>query len=552
MYFGELPVAEAEGAILAHSRRLEGRALKKGHVLDADDLAALKAAGIERIVCARLEENDIPEDKAAALLAGACRGAQVRVGPAFTGRANLFAEADGIVLYDPDRLDGFNLVDETITLGLAQPYQAVTQGQMIGTLKIIPFAVPESPVQIAEALASQGTPLLRVAPFQPRDTIMIQSRLPGTKESVLDSTLRVTTDRLDALGSTLTSEARCNHDHASLTDALRRAVAADPKLILVSGASAVVDRRDVIPSAIESIGGTILHFGMPVDPGNLMLIGRIGKIPVIGMPGCARSPKLNGFDWALQRLCAGLDIEPRDIMRMGAGGLLKDVPHRPLPRASAKRTDKAPASRKSAESRPEIAAILLAAGQSSRMGATNKLLSTLDGKPLVRWVAEAILASTVGRLIVVTGHEADKVSAALSDLDAEFVHNPQYALGMSTSVRAGFAALPEGTDAALVCLGDMPTITAQMLDALIAAYDPTEGRAIVVPVHGGKRGNPILWDHRFFEEMQELEGDKGARGLLAEFAHLVAEVDAPDNTIHLDIDTPEMLADAGGTLEKAE
>ncbi|MEP2186050.1 molybdopterin-binding protein, partial [Roseibium sp.] len=290
MYFGEQPVAEAEGSILAHSRRLDGRVLKKGRVLNNEDLTALKAAGIERIVCARLEENDIPEDKAADLLAGACCGPQVRVGPAFTGRANLFAEADGIVLYDPERLDGFNLVDETITLGLVSPYQAVTRGQMIGTLKIIPFAVPESPVRIAEALANQDTPLLRVAPFQPRNTIMIQSRLPGTKESVLDSTLRVTSDRLDTLGSALVSEARCEHNHDSLMNALRRAVAADPKLILVSGASAVVDRRDVIPSAIESVGGEILHFGMPVDPGNLMLIGSIGNIPVIGMPGCARSP----------------------------------------------------------------------------------------------------------------------------------------------------------------------------------------------------------------------------------------------------------------------
>ena len=553
MYFGELPVAEAEGAILAHSRRVKDRALKKGHILDAADIAALKAAGVERIVCARPDPNDIPEDLAADILAGACCGPRVRVGPAFTGRANLFADADGIVLYDPKRLNGFNLVDETITLGLMPPYQTVKQGQMIGTLKVIPFAIPEIHMRIAEAIAGQETPLLRVAPFQPRKTIMIQSRLPGIKESVLDSTLRVTTDRLNALGSTLISDARCDHDHRSLTDALRHAVADAPELILVSGASAVVDRRDVIPSAIETIGGEILHFGMPVDPGNLMLIGKIGQIPVIGMPGCARSPKLNGFDWVLERLCAGLDIHPRDIMSMGAGGLLKDVPHRPLPRASAKRAD-APAATSipAGHKRSEIVAILLAAGQSSRMGTSNKLLSTLEGKPLVRHAAEAALASSAGRLIVVTGHEAGKVTAALSGLDATFVHNPHYATGMSTSVRAGFSALPRKTDAALVCLGDMPTITAQMLDTLIAAYAPVEGRAIVVPVHGGKRGNPIIWDHRFFEEMQELEGDKGARGLLTEFANLVVEVDMPDDAIHLDIDTPEMLEDAGGTLQQAK
>lgn len=553
MYFGELPVAEAEGAILAHSRRLEERALKKGRILDAADIAALKAAGVERIVCARPDATDIPEDRAANILAAACCGPRIRVGPAVTGRANLFADADGIVLYDPKRLNGFNMVDETITLGLVSPYQAVKQGQMIGTLKIIPFAVPENLMRIAEAIAGQETPLLRVAPFLPRRTSMIQSRLPGIKESVLDSTLRVTKDRLNALGSTLISDTRCDHDNRSLSDALRRAVADAPELILVSGASAVVDRRDVIPSAIETIGGEILHFGMPVDPGNLMLIGKIGKIPVIGMPGCARSPKLNGFDWVLERLCANLDINPHEIMSMGTGGLLKDVPHRPLPRASAKRTDPAAAtSAPSSHKRSEIAAILLAAGQSSRMGASNKLLSTLEGKPLVRRAAEAALASSAGQLIVVTGHEAEQVTAALSGLDATFVHNPHYANGISTSVRAGFSTLPRNTDAALVCLGDMPKLTTRMLDTLIAAYAPVEGRAIVVPVHGGRRGNPIIWDHRFFEEMQELEGDEGARGLLAEFANLVIEVEMPDDAIHLDIDTPEMLEDAGGTLQQAD
>ncbi|WP_420404856.1 NTP transferase domain-containing protein [Nisaea sp.] len=542
MYFGELPVAEAEGAILAHSRRLDGRSLKKGRVLDREDLEALKAAGIERVVCARLDDGDISEDRAADRLAEACRGIDVRAGTAFTGRSNLFAERAGVVLYDQARLDELNLVDESITLGLVPPFQAVSAGQMIGTLKIIPFAVPEGLVRIAEALAGQDGPLLRVKSFASLDVILIQSKLPGTKESVLDSTMRVTSDRLAALGSKLISEARCDHNQTALAGAIRRAIAAKPGLILISGASAVVDRRDVIPAAVEQTGGEIQHFGMPVDPGNLMLIGRTGSVPVIGMPGCARSPKLNGFDWVLQRICAGLEIRPQDIMRMGAGGLLKDVAHRPLPRASARKTEEAGKE----TSRTGIAAVVLAAGQSTRMGDANKLLSTLDGKAMIRRVVETALASSAGRVLVVTGHQPDRIRAALAGLDVAYVHNPNFAGGLSTSVRSGISALPEDTEAALVCLGDMPHVSAEVLNRLIAAYNPVEGRAVVVPVHAGRPGNPVLWDSRFFGEMQELEGDRGARSLLTEFADLVCEVEITEAGVHLDIDTPEMLKEAGG------
>ena len=360
--------------------------------------------------------------------------------------------------------------------------------------------------------------------------------------------MRVTADRLEALGSSLISETRCEHALGALSSAIQQAVAAKPDLILISGASAVVDRRDVIPSSIEQVGGEILHFGIPVDPGNLMLIGRIGAIPVMGMPGCARSPKLNGFDWALQRICAGLDIRPQDIMRMGAGGLLKDVAHRPLPRASAKRAKKAVEQRE----RPEIAAIVLAAGRSTRMGTANKLLSTIDGTALVRRVTEAALASSAGKILVVTGHEPDKIRTALAGLDVGFIHNPDFAAGLSTSVRAGISALPEGTEAAVVCLGDMPRVGTDVLDKLISAYDPAEGRAIIVPKQDGKRGNPILWDSRFFAEMQEISGDRGAKGLLAEFADLVHEVETSDGGVHLDIDTPDMLREAGGQPEKRD
>ena len=186
------------------------------------------------------------------------------------------------------------------------------------------------------------------------------------------------------------------HEQASLARAIDEVLKAGAELVIVFGASAIADRRDVIPAAIEAVGGEIEHFGMPVDPGNLMLIGRLARAAVLGAPGCARSPKENGFDWVLMRLLAGLPVARDDITGMGVGGLLMEIVTRPQPRAE-------PAPRKAGK---HVAAVVLAAGRSTRMGAINKMLAEIGGKPLVRIAAEQALASRAKPVIVVTGHRA--------------------------------------------------------------------------------------------------------------------------------------------------
>ena len=221
-------------------------------------------------------------------------------------------------------------------------------------------------------------------------------------------------------------------------------------------------------------------------------------------------------------------------MRMGAGGLLAEIETRPQPR-EASGAARAPHA-------PNVAALVLAAGRSSRMGARNKLLEPIDGVPMVRRVVEAIRTSDVVKLIVVTGHQAQEVRAALSGLDVAFFHNPDYAEGLSTSLRAGARALPGDVDAMLVCLGDMPDTRKADIDRLIAAFNPLEGRAICVPTHDGKRGNPVLWAARFIPEMAELKGDVGARHLIGAHADEVCEVAVDQPGVLIDLDTPEALA----------
>ncbi|RKQ73078.1 NTP transferase domain-containing protein [Oceanibaculum indicum] len=530
MIFGDTPLDEAEGAILAHSHRLPGKALKKGRVLTAEDIAALRAAGVSQVVAARLEPGDVPEDKAAARLAAVMAGNGTETTAPFTGRCNLIATADGLLTYDPATLDAVNLIDEALTVALLPPYEVVEKGQMIGTVKIIPFAAPEAALEQCESLAGK----VSVAAFRPVRAGLVQTALPATKPSVLDNTARITAARLERMGAGLGEELRCAHDTAATAAAIRQQIDAGYDLVLLFGASAVVDRRDVLPAAIVEAGGTVDHFGMPVDPGNLLLLGHIGDTPVIGMPGCARSPKLNGFDWVLQRLVAGLPVTRADIMRMGVGGLLKEIASRPLPREDGHKMNTAP--RKA----PRIAVLILAAGQSRRMGAQNKLLAQIDGKPMVARVVEIVRASKTGPITIVTGHEADRVKAALPG-DIAFVHNPDYAAGLSTSLKAGISALPADIDGVLVCLGDMPRISPAMIDRLIAAFDPVEGREICVPTHKGKRGNPVLWGKRFLPEMAALAGDVGAKHLIGAHADLVVEVEMEEDGVLIDIDTPDAL-----------
>jgi molybdenum cofactor cytidylyltransferase len=540
MKFGEVPVAEAEGAILAHSLKLGATALKKGRVLARADLDAIAAAGLQYIVAARLEPGDLREDEAAARIAAAAAGPNITVANAFTGRANLFAEARGLLVFDRDRLDRLNLVDEAVTLGTLPPFAVVEPRQMVATVKIIPFAVPEAAVASAAAFAASGEPLLRVAAFVPRDVALIQTRLPGFKESILDKTRQVTEQRLAALGCRIVAEERCAHTVAELVPRIAAAVAQGADLVFVHGASVIVDRRDVIPEAVVAAGGRVDHFGMPVDPGNMLLLCHVGETPVLGLPGCARSPKVNGFDWVLERLVAGVPVGPQDIMRMGAGGLLAEIPSRPLPRAEA---SPAPAAKPAAKvpPGPRIAALLLAAGQSSRMG-SNKLLAEVDGRPMVARVAQRLLSSHARPIVAVLGNEAARVDAALGKLPVERVRNPAFAEGLSTSLKAGLAALPEDIDGVLICLGDMPLVAGRDLDRLIAAFNPLEGRAIVVPMRRGKRGNPVLWAKRFIPEMAELAGDVGAKHLIGEHTELVCEVEMDSDGVLVDIDTPDALA----------
>lgn len=534
MIFGNMLATEAEGAILAHSIHVGEVHFRKGRVLSAADINTLTQADILKIVGARLEADDVPEDEAAATLAQALAGSGLTRAEAFTGRANLYAEVAGLVTLDAARVTRINQLGEAITIATLMPFERVDARQMLATVKIIPYAVKQAHLDRAIEIAREAGPLISARPFTPHKVGLIATTLPGMKATIHDKSRKILDARLETMGSLIAREIRCHHDEAEVTTALRALLDEGCSPVLIFGASATSDRKDVVPAGIARAGGALLHLGMPVDPGNLILLARHGDVPVIGLPGCARSPALNGFDFVLARLLADLPVTAGDIMHMGVGGLLKEIRTRPQPR-DGKTSDTTKS--------PRIAALILAGGRSSRMQGPNKLLAEIDGRPMVTHMVSAALASLASSVIVVSGHQAEEMSEALKGLDVTLTHNPDYTEGLSTSLKTGIAALPDDLDGVIIGLADMPSITPEHLNRLIATFDPEEGRSICVPTFEGKRGNPVLWSTSFLDEMRDLKGDVGAKHLIGQHEEEVVDVPMPDDAPLRDIDTAEALAD---------
>lgn len=535
MKFGPVPVAEAAGAILAHSVAAGAVRLRKGRLLSVEDVEALTAAGLTEIIAAVPAAGDLLEDRAASAIAEALIHAGIDAKPPSTGRVNLHARAAGVFTVDRALVDAVNAVDPSITLATLPEHAPVTAGQMVATVKIIPFAVSSRAVDKVTGIAAGGS-AFSVHPYRAAKIGLIQTELPSVKPSVLDKTAQITGTRLARSGSSVSREIRTPHRAGEVAKAIR-ALLPGNDMVIAFGASAMSDAGDVLPAAIVEAGGEVLRVGMPVDPGNLLVIGRVDGKPVLGAPGCARSPKENGFDWVLDRLAAGLDVASTDVARMGVGGLLMEIPTRPQPREA-----------QGAAKSGRVAAVVLAAGRSTRMGGPNKLLARFGTQPLVRRTVERALASRASRVVVVTGHQADRVRSALAGLDVIIVHNPDFASGLSSSLKAGVAAVPGNADGVLVMLGDMPELTSADLDRLIAAFAASGGQAVARATHGGKRGNPVILPRALFASVLTLEGDTGARHLVEADGQAVVDVEIGAGA-EVDVDTPDAMARAGGVLQ---
>ncbi len=326
MKFGPVPVVGAEGGILAHSLQTGNLRLKKGRVLSGDDIAQLLRAGVTDVTVAMLAADDVEENEAAFRVAKAlaCDGDPlIDLTDAFTGRVNVVARGPGIARIDTGAIHALNRCDPMITCATVAPFTRLDKGSLIATIKIISYAVCatslEQAAQISNAIGLTP-PALKNA------CLIVTKTSASTKSDKGEAAIR---GRLDRLNVELSEVVTVPHNSEAIGTAIADAA---QDLVLILTASATSDLHDVAPSAVRIAGGTVARFGMPVDPGNLLFLGRIAGKPVIGLPGCARSPALNGADWVLEREVCGVEVTSADIAAMGVGGLLKEIPQRPQPR----------------------------------------------------------------------------------------------------------------------------------------------------------------------------------------------------------------------------
>ncbi|QFT92747.1 hypothetical protein FIU86_07820 [Roseovarius sp. THAF9] len=325
MKFGPVALAEAAGAILAHSEHLPDGRLRKGQVLTEADVARLCAAGFTEVIVAVLEPGDLHEDDAAARLAAAVHDGAPGLSPsrAFTGRVNLVADGPGVVEVDAAKVAAANMVDPMVTLATVAPWFQAHPGGMVATVKIISYGVAAEALDRA-AEAGRGAIALHRPKYATASLIVSDTPDgPGLRGAEAIRT------RLASLGMRLSQTLSCPHEVPALARAI---AAAHGDVVLILTASATSDMRDTGPEALRRAGGEVERFGIPVDPGNLLFVGRLKERPVIGLPNSARSPVLHGADWVMSRVACGVPVGPEEFAAMGVGGLLKEIPTRPQPR----------------------------------------------------------------------------------------------------------------------------------------------------------------------------------------------------------------------------
>ena len=517
MYFGEILIEKSIGNILGHTLNLDGKKLSKGKKITSQDVKALKANGYKSIICAKSNINDIHEDKIAKNIGKLFINNTVISEDPYTGRVNLLASKSGLLNIDEKLIEKFNSTSEDVTIATLKNYSKVNKGDMIATIKIIPFYVSSKVLNKIKKLLLKKSLLIHT--FLRKKVGLILTHSKNENNKLNNISIKRISERLTKLNSSLTKVITCKHESNIIAENIKIFKNQKINLVLILGASAIVDIRDKIPKAILLSHGKIIRFGMPVDPGNLLLIGKIKNIPIIGLPGCARSPSLNGFDWVLERIIADINLSNKDIYQMGVGGLLKTIKNNKLNNKVYK-----------------VANIILAAGQSKRMKEINKLLININNKIMIKNIIDNAIKSNATDNIIVLGHENEKVEKIIGNNIIVSI-NPNYKKGLSTSLKNGISALPEDCDAAIIILGDMPKISFNLINSLIKKFDPENNINIVTPSYQGKRGNPILIGRKFFPDILNLKGDVGAKSIISNHENELFDIPQKDSSALIDIDT---------------
>ena len=330
MFFGKVKTELSLGGILSSSIEIykdkNKIKISKGTIINKNLLDLLLLNNVEHIKCAKLDDDEIDENLSVHEISKkiiASKKSNIIIQDPKNGRCNLVSSVDGVIVFQPNQLFSINSVTNDIGIASLKAFSKVKKNQIVASIKAIPFGIKKNNLQNIINVCQE---CFKILPFQKKNIHLIQTTNQNTRAKVLEKTLEVTKDRLSSCGNKKIVEKKCSHEIKSICEQLKKSVNEDADIILIFGTSAISDINDTIPQSIIEINGTILRLGMPVEPGNLILLAEIEiskkHISIIGMPGCARSKKENGVDWILWRKLCDLKISSDDINHMGNGGLL--------------------------------------------------------------------------------------------------------------------------------------------------------------------------------------------------------------------------------------
>jgi len=320
--FGPVPLHQAEGRVLAHNVMAPDgrRLLRKGRRLDEDALATIRTTGMSEVWVAQLEAGDVHEDEAAAAIAGLLGGPGLDVSPPHQARVNLTAAQSGVVRVRIEALLALNRI-AGVTVATPPPDRWVEKGARAATVKILPYALPAAAMEAAVA-AARGGAVVRVDPLLREEVALILVGAPIAESPRLQSMLEAIRQRVARYEASVRWVDRVPPRPRGIGQVLTARLAEGAKVVVVAGETAIMDPDDIIPRGLREGGVQVERYGVPVDPGHLLLLGYGGEVPILGAPGCIQGSLPDAVDLLLPRLLVGERLTSSDLVALGAGGLL--------------------------------------------------------------------------------------------------------------------------------------------------------------------------------------------------------------------------------------
>lgn len=537
MQFAEFPVYDAEGAELSVPVRTKDKTFEKGHVLTSSDIGILRYAGVKSIIGVKYAPVDIHPETASEILLKSLLGDHMRCTlPDKSGYSDIFADADGTLMYEPERLLRFNSHSENISLMMMSPYLPVFKGQLIGNLRIFGPALNATELNEAVAKVTGTGPLIKTAPYAFCRIGYIQTVLPHHVPERLDE--KALDERFAVYGFHIAYHDICEHSPDRIEHAVRNAIDAKAEIVLVQSPVAPQSRDDIVPKAFKEASGDIDRLGWPLDEGLSIVIAHRDMVKLIGF--CETDVGRPGYERLMRLLATRSLPAPDQFPSLAQAGLSLD---RMTMRITPEQMKNSAAVGAISDS-SKIAIVILAAGQSARMIGANKLMESINGIPIIEIVVRNALRSKADFVTVVTGHEAIRIERRLANYDVKIIRNPDYVSGILGSVRMGLAVLPPDIAGAVVLPGDMPAFSDVYINKLIENFDPKAGRkAVCLPSYNGVRHNPVLWPRELFKAVKIVPEDAHWTPALLEHSDYIKELVLDDDYPLSDINTK-------GDLEK--